>query len=176
MTIGTSESSASDKDYVKEHSPLKYLRKKMAHYLQDFHHHWFASFGFPPSNGSHKQLYVSDIRRLMRRVQHRTGHQGGGSGKDRAKIQVFSRLDIGHKESATRTGAQGVAASFTRSTRGPCAGPLTIRRGPWQAEPGSRQVWFGSAFYKEKLNIMQTNGTPILPNANQRQTEGKVWM
>ena len=130
MTIGTSESSASDKDYVKEHSPLKYLRKKMAHYLQDFHHHWFASFGFPPSNGSHKQLYGSDIRRLMRRVQHRTGHQGGGSGKDRAKIQVFSRLDIGHKESATRTGAQGVAASFTRSTRGPCAGPLTIRRGP----------------------------------------------
>ena len=34
----------------------------------------------------------------MRRVQHHTGHQGGGSGKDRAKIQVFSRLDIGHKD------------------------------------------------------------------------------
>ena len=34
----------------------------------------------------------------MRPVQHRTGHQGGGSGKDRAKIQVFSRLDIGHKD------------------------------------------------------------------------------
>ena len=29
-----------------------------------------------------------------------------------------------------RTGAQGVAASFTTSTSGPCAGPLTIRRGP----------------------------------------------
>ena len=98
MTIGTSESSASDKDYVKEHSPLKYLRKKIAHYLHDFHCHWFASFGLPPSNGSHKQLYGSDIRRLMRRMQHRTGHQGGGRGKDRAKIQVFSRLDIGHKD------------------------------------------------------------------------------
>lgn len=96
-TIGTRESSANDSDYVKEHPPLKYLHKKIAHYLHDFHRHWFPSFGLPPSNGSHKQLYGSDIRRLMRRVQHRTGPQGGGSGKDR-EIQVFSRLDIGHKD------------------------------------------------------------------------------
>jgi hypothetical protein len=34
----------------------------------------------------------------MRRVQRRLGHQGGGSGRDRPEIQVFSRLDIGHKD------------------------------------------------------------------------------
>ena len=33
----------------------------------------------------------------MRRVQNRTGPQGGGRGKDR-EIQVFSRLDISHKD------------------------------------------------------------------------------
>ena len=95
--IGTPDARAKDSDYVKEHKPLKYLRKKIAHYLHDFHHHWFASFGLPPSNGSHQQLYGSDIRRLWRRVQHRCGPQGGGDGKNR-EIHVFSRLDIGHKD------------------------------------------------------------------------------
>ena len=97
-TIGTRESSTNDADYVKEHTPLKYLRKKIAHYLHDFHRPWFASFGLPPSNGSHKQLPGSDIRRLLRRVQHCHGHKGGGHGNDRAEIQVYSLLDIGHKD------------------------------------------------------------------------------
>jgi hypothetical protein len=35
---------------------------------------------------------------LIRRVEHRAGSQGGGSGCDRPEIQVFSRLDIGHKD------------------------------------------------------------------------------
>jgi hypothetical protein len=34
----------------------------------------------------------------MRRLQHRAGTQGGGRGKYRAEIQVFSSLDIGHKD------------------------------------------------------------------------------
>ena len=34
----------------------------------------------------------------MRRVQQRMGHQGGGRGSERPEIQVFSRLDIGHKD------------------------------------------------------------------------------
>ena len=38
-TIGALESNANDADYVKEHPPLKYLRKKIAHYLHDFHRH-----------------------------------------------------------------------------------------------------------------------------------------
>ena len=58
--IGARESNANDADYVKEYPPLKYLRKKIANYLHDFHRHWFASFGLPPSNGNHKQLYGSD--------------------------------------------------------------------------------------------------------------------
>ena len=78
MTIGTRDSSADDSDYVKEHPPLKYLCKKIGHYLHDFHWNWFAIVGLPPSNENHKQLHGSDIRRQLRHVQHRHGHQGGG--------------------------------------------------------------------------------------------------
>ena len=31
-------------------------------------------------------------------MQHWNGYRGGGSGNDRAEIQVFSRLDIGHRD------------------------------------------------------------------------------
>jgi hypothetical protein len=34
----------------------------------------------------------------MRRVQRRAGPKGGGRGRERPEIQVFSRLDIGHKD------------------------------------------------------------------------------
>ena len=34
----------------------------------------------------------------MRRVQQRFTYKGGGSGRDRPEIQVFSSLDIGHKD------------------------------------------------------------------------------
>ena len=98
-TIGTSDSSARDVEYVKEHQHLKYLRKKIANYLHDFHRRWFVSFGLPPSNGEHDQLTGSDIRRLMRRVQQRSGvNICCGRGGERPEIQVFSRLDIGHKD------------------------------------------------------------------------------
>ncbi len=69
----------------------------MAHYLHDYRRHWFARFGLPPPNGKHDQLRESHIRRLMRRIQRRIGHDGG-RGRDRPEIQVFSRLDIGHKD------------------------------------------------------------------------------
>lgn len=98
--IGTHESSANDEDCVQEHPSLQYLCKKTGHYLHDFRPNWFSSFRLPPSNGKHTQLIISDIRRLtrMRRGQHRRGHQGGGRGKDKAKIQVFSRFDLGHTD------------------------------------------------------------------------------
>ena len=38
-TIGTSKSTQKDSDYVKEHSVLKYFRKKLACYLHDFRDH-----------------------------------------------------------------------------------------------------------------------------------------
>ena len=81
--MGTPESSAKDSDYVKEHPALKYLRKKIAQYLHDFHGHRFAGFGLPPSNAEHSQLSGSDLRRPMRRVQPHTGPRGGGSGRNR---------------------------------------------------------------------------------------------
>ncbi len=98
--IGTSKSTKKDQDYVTEHSALKYFREKLACYLHDYCRHWFARFGLPPSNGRHYQLYESNIRRLMRRVQRQAGPKGGGRGRNRPKIQVLrvSSLDIGHKD------------------------------------------------------------------------------
>jgi len=97
-TIGTHKSSDRDSEYVEEHSVLKYLRGKLACYLHDFRSHWFSSFKLPPPNGRHDQLYVHQIRRLMRRVLQQSGPKGGGRCRERPEIQVFSRLDIGHKD------------------------------------------------------------------------------
>ena len=96
--IGTSKSTETDTHYVTEHRVLKYLRIKIAHYLHDYRRHWFPRFGLPPPNGEHDQLRGSQIRRLMRRVQQRFTRNSGGRGQDRPEIQVFSRLDIGHKD------------------------------------------------------------------------------
>ena len=98
-TIGTSKSTESDLDYVVlvEHSVLKFLRGKIACYLHDFRSHWFhRRIKLPPTNGRHDQLHAHHIRRLMRRVQQRSGPKGGGH--KRPEIQVFSRLDIGHQD------------------------------------------------------------------------------
>ncbi len=84
-----------------EHQVLKYLRNKIAHYLHeqhDYRRHWFSRFGLPPPNGEHDQLRKTQIGRLMRRVQWRMSHQGGGRPIERPEIHVFSRLDIGHKD------------------------------------------------------------------------------
>jgi hypothetical protein len=98
-TIGTNKSTPKDSEYVEEHSVLKYLRGKLACYLHDFRSHWFSrSLKLPPPNGRHDQLYEHQIRRLMRRVLQRSAPQGGGRGRERPEIQVFSRLDIGHKD------------------------------------------------------------------------------
>ena len=97
-TIGTSDSSARDTEYVMEHEHLKYLHKNIANFLHDFYRHWFGRFGLPPSNGKHDQLFASDVRRLLGRLQRRMGHRGGGTGRERGEIQVFALLDIGHKD------------------------------------------------------------------------------
>jgi hypothetical protein len=68
------------------------------HYLHDYRCHWFERFGPPPPNGEHDQLSGSQILRLMRRVQQQFTAKGGGRGRERPEIQVFSRLDIGHKD------------------------------------------------------------------------------
>ena len=53
-----------------------------------------------------------NIRRLMRRVLQRSGPQGGGRGRERPEIQVFSRLDIGRKDFL---GEQFVNCRWSRS-------------------------------------------------------------
>ena len=97
--IGTPKSSVKDSAYVTEHQILKYFRAKLANFLNDFRRaDWFDRFGLPVSNGRHNQLSKSQVRQLMRRVEHRAGPKGGGRGRERPEVQVFSRLDIGHKD------------------------------------------------------------------------------
>ncbi len=95
--IGTPDSTDKDSAYVTEHPVLKYLRPKLANFLNDFRHpDWFTRFGLPVSNGRHNQLSGSQVWRLMRRVEQRASPKGGG--RERPEIQVFSRLDIRHKD------------------------------------------------------------------------------
>jgi hypothetical protein len=56
--------SKADKDsaYVKEHLILKYIRAKLANFLNDFRStDWFGRFGLPVSNGRHNQLSESQF-------------------------------------------------------------------------------------------------------------------
>jgi len=97
--IGTPNSTDKDSAYVTEHPILKYFQAKLANFLNDFRRpDWFVRFGLPVSNGRHNQLSGSQVRLLMRRVEHQSGHNGGGSGRYRPEVQVFSRLDIRHKD------------------------------------------------------------------------------
>ena len=97
--IGTPKSTDKDSAYVTEHPVLKYFRAKLANFLNDFRRAgWFDRFGLPVSNGRHNQLSKSQVRLLMRRVEQRACPQGGGRGGKRPEVQVFSRLDIKHKD------------------------------------------------------------------------------
>ena len=111
-TIGTNKSTPKDSEYVEEHSVLKYLRGKLACHLHDYRSHWFSRLRLPPPNGRHNQLSGHQVRRLMRRVLQRSGFRGGGRGCERPEIQVFSRLDIGHKDFL---GEQFVNCKWSRS-------------------------------------------------------------
>ena len=90
-SIGTPESSETDSAYVTEHPILKYFQAKLANFLNDFRRaDWFDRFGLPVSNGRHNQLSESQVRLLMRRVEQRAGPKGGGRGRERPEVQVFS--------------------------------------------------------------------------------------
>ncbi len=120
--IGTPNSSDKDCAYVIEHPVLKYLQPKLDNFLNDFRRpDWFTRFGLPVSNGRHNQLSESQVRRLMRRVEQRAGTQGGGSGRDRPEIQVFSRLDLGTRTSTARSlstaGRSGPITSWCECAR-----------------------------------------------------------
>jgi hypothetical protein len=98
-SIGTPDLTDKGSAYVTEHPVLKYFRAKLANFLNDFRSaNWFDRLGLPVSNGRHNQLSSSQVRRLMLRVEQRAGPQGGGRCCERPEVQVFSRLDIGHKD------------------------------------------------------------------------------
>jgi len=51
--------------YVNDHPVLKYLGKKIANFLHDYHRDWFPGLGLPPSNGKHNQLSPFHIKKLL---------------------------------------------------------------------------------------------------------------
>ncbi len=72
--IGTPDSTDKDLAYLTEHQVLKYLRPKLANFLNDFRRpDWFTRFGLPVSNGRHNQLSESQVLWLMRRVEQLAG-------------------------------------------------------------------------------------------------------
>jgi hypothetical protein len=83
--------------YVADHSVLHFLGHKISHFLHDFHPKWFLSLGLPPSNGKHNQLTPFHVKKLLRRLQRSQDHR-----QDRPEINVYSRLEIGHKGYAGR--------------------------------------------------------------------------
>ena len=83
--------------YVKHHSVLQYLGKKIAHFLHDYHRDWFPRLGLPPPNGQHKQLFPFQIKKLLRTLQRSPDAPAMHA---RPEICVYSRLEIGHKDYA----------------------------------------------------------------------------
>ena len=81
--------------YVKDHSVLQYLGKKIAHFLHDYHQDWFPRLGLPPTNGRHNHLFPSHVKRLLRRLE-----TSQDTRQARPEICVFSRLEIAHKDYA----------------------------------------------------------------------------
>ncbi len=97
--IETPDLTDKDSAYIMKHSVLKYFRAKRANFLNNFRRaNWFGRLGLPVSNGGHNQLSESQVLRPMRRVRQRVGFRDGGHGRERPEVQVFSRLDIGHKD------------------------------------------------------------------------------
>ena len=83
--------------YVNDHPVLKYLGKKIADFLHDYHRDWFPRLGLPPSNGQHEQLTHFHIKKLLRSL-----YKSQDLTQDRPEIWVYSRLEIGHKDYSGR--------------------------------------------------------------------------
>jgi hypothetical protein len=79
--------------YVNDHPVLKYLGKKIANFLHDYHRGWFPGLRLPPPNGKHNQLSPFHIKKLLRRLQ-----RSQDTRQDRAEICLYSRLEIGHED------------------------------------------------------------------------------
>ncbi len=68
---------------------MKYMLAKTAHFLTDFHSHWFASLNLPMSDDKHNQLKDKDFDALYQRLH--TFPSGRG------EIGIYSSLFVGHR-------------------------------------------------------------------------------
>jgi hypothetical protein len=76
-TTGTSKSTETDADYVKEHRvlSLRYLRNKIAHHLHDYRRQWFPCFALPMSHSMLCKQYAIQLRtfhKLCALVTHKS--------------------------------------------------------------------------------------------------------
>jgi hypothetical protein len=102
--IGTPKSSDKDCAYVTEHPVLKYLRPKLANFLNDFRRpDWFTRFGLPVSNGRHNQLFESQVQRLMRRVEQRAVPRAAGAVAKGLRFKSSAALTLGTRTSTARS-------------------------------------------------------------------------
>ena len=83
--------------YVADHPDLRFLGHKIAHCFHDFHRGWFLKLGLPSPNGKHDQLFPFQIKGLLRRL---VSSPNDRYAQKRPEINVYSRLEIGHKDYA----------------------------------------------------------------------------
>ena len=69
---------------------LQYLPQKLVHFILDCHPGWLAGLGFAPSDGSHQQLRSEHFPPVLERLVTMPDVDG--------VLQLFSAVDIGHKE------------------------------------------------------------------------------
>jgi hypothetical protein len=69
---------------------LSYLSNKIVHFLVDYHPDWIAQLGLPPTDGLHRQLETHHFHRALERLELMPDVL--------APVQVFSAVNIGHKD------------------------------------------------------------------------------
>ena len=75
---------------VSKHPVLSFLSNKLVHFLVDYHPDWIAQLRMPPSDGRHRQLETRHFHRALERLELIPDLY--------APIQVFSAVQIGHKD------------------------------------------------------------------------------
>ena len=69
---------------------LQYLPNKLVHFVLDYYPDWVASLRLPPSDGSHRQLRTEEFHSVLGRLEPIPDVE--------APLQLFSAVDIGHKD------------------------------------------------------------------------------
>ena len=102
--------------YFKTRPILRFLGKKIAHFLHDYHSSSFPYLGFEESNGEHNQLTPQQLQNLVGRTQ--TYVSGGGPRRCPGELKIHSLLRIGHTDFG---GEQFVRSSLPHSKLDACS-------------------------------------------------------